>query len=66
VPALARSLGARRARTVLIAAAVIGATLLILADLLARTVRAPVELPVGAVTALVGVPFFLIRLGRTR
>jgi ABC-type Fe3+-siderophore transport system permease subunit len=29
-------------------------------------VRAPVELPVGAVTALVGVPFFLIRLGRTR
>jgi iron complex transport system permease protein len=41
-----------------------GATLLILADLLARTVIAPSELPVGVVTALLGGPFFLYLLRR--
>jgi iron complex transport system permease protein len=41
-----------------------GATLLILADLLARTVVAPSELPVGVVTALLGGPFFLFLLRR--
>jgi iron complex transport system permease protein len=66
VPAIARTMGARRSRTVLGAAALLGGTLLVLADLLARTVNAPIELPVGAVTALVGVPFFLIQLGRGR
>jgi ABC-type branched-subunit amino acid transport system permease subunit len=39
-----------------------GAALLVLADMVARTVRAPIELPLGAVTALIGVPFFLARL----
>jgi iron complex transport system permease protein len=38
--------------------------LLVAADLLARTLRAPADLPLGAVTALVGVPFFLLRLRR--
>jgi iron complex transport system permease protein len=42
--------------------AVYGALLLVAADLLARTLRAPADLPLGAVTALVGVPFFLMRL----
>lgn len=41
-----------------------GPTLLILADLLARTVLAPQELPVGVVTALLGGPFFLFLLRR--
>jgi iron complex transport system permease protein len=41
-----------------------GATLLILADLVARTVIAPQELPVGVVTALLGGPFFLYLLRR--
>lgn len=41
-----------------------GATFLVLADLLARTVTAPVVLPVGVVTALVGGPFFLVLLRR--
>jgi iron complex transport system permease protein len=36
--------------------------LLVAADLLARTLRAPAELPLGAVTALIGVPFFLSQL----
>jgi iron complex transport system permease protein len=45
-------------------AAVWGATFLVLADLVARTVIAPAELPVGVVTALVGAPFFLALLRR--
>lgn len=43
-----------------------GATFLILADLLARTVIAPAELPVGVITALAGGPFFLALLRRGR
>jgi iron complex transport system permease protein len=41
-----------------------GATLLILADLVARTIIAPSEIPVGVVTALLGGPFFLWLLRR--
>lgn len=62
VPNLARALGAHRHRALLFVAAVYGALLLVVADVAARAVRAPVELPLGAVTALVGVPFFLARL----
>ena len=62
VPNLARALGARRHRPMLLLSAVYGAALLVFADLVARTVRAPSELPLGAVTALIGVPFFLARL----
>ncbi len=64
VPAIARALGVRRARGLLVASALLGATLVVAADVVARTVRAPAELPLGAVTALVGVPFFLVRLRR--
>lgn len=42
-----------------------GAGFLMLADLLARTVIAPAEVPVGVVTAFVGVPFFLLLLRRS-
>ena len=62
VPNLARALGARQHRSMLLLSALYGAVLLVAADLLARTVRAPAELPLGAVTALVGVPFFLSQL----
>jgi iron complex transport system permease protein len=62
VPAMARGVGARRARHILLASAVLGGALVVLADLAARTVRAPAELPLGAVTAIIGVPFFLLRL----
>lgn len=64
VPNLARALGARRHRSLLLVAAVYGGALVVAADLVARTARAPAELPLGAVTALIGVPFFLIRLRR--
>ena len=64
VPHIARSAGIRGHRTLLPASALAGATLVIAADLMARTLRAPIELPLGAVTALIGVPFFLARLRR--
>lgn len=64
VPHLVRAFGIRRHRPLLVAAALAGAALVVGADLIARTVRAPAELPLGAVTALLGVPFFLIQLRR--
>jgi iron complex transport system permease protein len=66
VPHIARGFGARQHRTLIIASGIIGATLVVLADLLARILRPPAELPLGAVTALVGVPFFLAKLRHLR
>ncbi len=43
-----------------------GATFLVLADLIARLVIAPSEVPLGVVTALVGAPFFIYLLRRTK
>ncbi len=65
VPHAARALGGARQRGVFLVSALAGAILVILADLVARTVQAPAELPLGAVTALLGVPFFLIVLRRS-
>jgi len=62
VPNIARALGARSHRPMMLLSAVYGAALLVFADLLARTVRSPTQLPLGAITALIGVPFFLARL----
>jgi iron complex transport system permease protein len=53
-------------RRLLPASALLGAILLLLADLAARTVVAPAELPIGIVTALAGAPFFLWLLLRER
>ncbi len=66
VPHLARAAGARAHRALVPAAALAGAARVVAADLAARTARAPVELPLGAVTALVGVPFLLRRLWTAR
>ena len=64
VPNIVRAIGVRRTRPLLVASALIGATLVVVADLLGRTLRPPAELPLGAVTALIGVPFFLTKLRR--
>src|ERR671915_104170 len=64
VPHLARAAGWRTHRPLLAGSALAGALLVVAADLAARTVRAPAELPLGAVTAVLGVPFFLARLRR--
>ncbi len=53
-------------RVVIPGAALLGATLLLAADLAARVVIAPAELPIGIVTALLGAPFFLWLLMRHR
>jgi iron complex transport system permease protein len=54
-------------RIVAPAAALLGGTLLALADLVARTVASPRQLPVGAIMALVGAPLFIVLLrGKTR
>ena len=66
VPHVARALVGARHRVALAVSAVAGSTLVVAADLAARTVRAPAELPLGAVTAVVGVPFFLSLLRRMR
>jgi iron complex transport system permease protein len=62
VPHIVRAFGVRRHRALLAGAALIGAALLVAADLVARAAMPPAELPLGAVTALLGVPFFLLRI----
>ena len=53
-------------RVLLPASVLAGGTLLVLADTLARTIAAPIQLPVGVITALIGVPVFLALLSRGR
>ncbi len=65
VPHIARRLGLRAHRPLIVASGLVGATLVVAADLAARTVAAPTELPLGAITALLGVPFFLVQLRRS-
>ena len=59
VPHLVRLIVGSDHRVVLPASALFGAAFLVGCDILARTVMAPVELPVGVITALIGGPFFL-------
>jgi iron complex transport system permease protein len=59
VPHLVRLIVGADHRVVMPASALFGAAFLIACDALARTVIAPVELPVGVVTAVLGAPFFL-------
>jgi iron complex transport system permease protein len=64
VPHLVRLMVGSDHRVVLPASALFGAAFLVLCDLVARTVMAPLELPVGIVTAIIGGPFFLWLLVR--
>ncbi len=59
VPHLLRLASGPDHRTLLLNSALLGATLLILADVIARTIIAPAELPIGIVTAVLGAPVFL-------
>ncbi|MGV6875004.1 FecCD family ABC transporter permease [Pseudochelatococcus sp. B33] len=59
VPHLLRLLHGPDHRVLMPAAALLGGTLLVGADILARTIVAPAELPIGILTALLGAPFFL-------
>jgi iron complex transport system permease protein len=65
VPHLVRLILGNDQRVLIPAAALVGGTLLTLADTAARTVMAPQQLPVGVLTALIGVPVFLFLLSRS-
>lgn len=64
VPHLVRLLIGNEHRLLLPVSALAGGSLLIVADTLARTVLSPQQIPVGIVTALIGVPLFLYLLKR--
>jgi iron complex transport system permease protein len=66
IPHLVRLMVGPDHRLVLPASALFGAAFLIACDVVARTAMAPVELPVGVITALIGGPFFLWLLVRRR
>ncbi len=66
VPHIARMLFGANHRLLLPASMLLGAIFLTVADILARMVLAPQELPVGLVTALVGAPWFLVLLRRKK
>ena len=66
VPHLVRLLAGAGHRLLLPASALLGGTLMLCADMVARTIVAPAELPIGLVTALLGGPFFLWLLIRQR
>ena len=66
VPHIMRIVLGPRHRHLLWTAALLGASVTLLADLAARTLLSPAELPLGVVTALIGAPFFLLLLRSTR
>ncbi|WP_086827051.1 iron ABC transporter permease [Allokutzneria sp. NRRL B-24872] len=66
VPHLIRMIAGPGHRTLIAASTLGGAVLLVGADLIARTVAAPAEVPLGVLTALIGAPFFFWLLRRTR
>ncbi len=66
IPHLIRLIADSKHRIVIPASALAGGCLLVVADTLARTMLAPRQLPVGALTATIGVPLFLILMNRSR
>jgi iron complex transport system permease protein len=65
IPHMLRMMGARDHRALLPASALLGGSFLVVADSFARTIIAPQQLPVGVVTAVIGVPVFLLILHRS-
>ena len=65
-PHMARALAGRSHRRLIPAAALVGALMTLGADLIARRALAPMQLPVGVVTALAGAPVFAVLLWRRR
>jgi len=66
VPHLMRIIVGSDHRVIVPASALAGGALLVVADTLARTIMAPRQLPVGALTAAIGVPLFLLLMSRSR
>ena len=66
IPHLIRIVAGSDHRIVVPASALAGGALLVIADTLARTIMAPRQLPVGALTAAIGVPLFLFLMSRSQ
>ncbi|MES3498564.1 Fe(3+) dicitrate ABC transporter permease subunit FecD [Citrobacter portucalensis] len=66
VPHMVRSITGGRHRWLLPVSAMVGALLLVVADLLARIIHPPLELPAGVLTAIIGAPWFVWLLVRMR
>lgn len=66
VPHMVRSITGGRHRWLLPVSAMTGALLLVVADLLARIIHPPLELPAGVLTAIIGAPWFVWLLVRMR
>lgn len=66
VPHILRMARGADNRFLIVGSAIVGATILSIADLIARVSLRPAELPIGIVTSVVGVPVFLILLRRTK
>jgi iron complex transport system permease protein len=64
IPHAVRLLWGSDHRLLIPGAALLGAAFLVLADMAARTAAAPAELPIGVITAFVGVPLFIVLLRR--
>ncbi|MGQ1948349.1 FecCD family ABC transporter permease [Geofilum sp. OHC36d9] len=62
IPHITRRLIGSNEPTVIIGSAILGAIFLLLSDIIARTVAAPIVIPVGIITSFVGAPFFLYLL----
>lgn len=66
IPHAMRMLIGPRNGPLIVTSALAGATLILAADTIARTAVAPVEIPIGAITAAIGAPAFFFLLRRTR
>lgn len=62
IPHLGRMLSGPNHKTLLPLSALLGALILLVADMIARVIAAPAELPVGIITAILGAPFFIMLL----
>ena len=66
VPHLVRLVVSSSYRVIMPLSLIVGAAFLVLADVIARTILSPAELPIGVVTAFIGAPFFALVLRTTR
>ncbi|MCW8853446.1 MAG: iron ABC transporter permease, partial [Gammaproteobacteria bacterium] len=65
VPHMLRLISGSDHRVLIPASVLLGGSLLLISDTLARTIIAPQQLPVGVITAFIGVPFFLLLLNKS-
>lgn len=65
-PHAARALVGVKNRRVLVVSMLLGSLLVVIADAIGRTVLAPAQLPVGVIVALIGAPYFIFLLAKTR